>query len=89
MTVVTLRGFAAGETVNVYPFAIGELWARQMGQMPTSAPTATGAASAGGVYAPDLPDNIEFLAFGVTSKVTKQVLNAVTQGGSVPLVPAV
>lgn len=89
MTVVTLRGFAAGETVNVYPFAKGELWTRQMGQTPPGAPTATGAASATGVYAPDLPDNIEFLAFGLTSKVTKQVLNAVTQSGSIPLVPAV
>lgn len=89
MTVVTLRGFAPGETVNVYPFAVGELWTRQMGQAPPGAPFATGAASAAGTYAPDLPDRIEFLAYGVTSKVTKQVLNAVTEGGSVPLVPAV
>jgi hypothetical protein len=89
MTVVALKGFAAGETVNVYPFAIGELWARQMQQTPPGTPTATGAASAGGAYSPDLPDNLEFLALGVTSRRTKQVLNAVTIGGSVPWAPAV
>lgn len=89
MTVVTLKGFAGGETVNVYPWATGQLFARQYGQTPPGAPTATGAASATGVYAPDLPDNIEFLALGVTSRITKQVLNAVTQGGSVPWAPAV
>jgi hypothetical protein len=89
MTVVTLKGFAGGETVNVYPFAVGELWARQMAQTPPSAPTATGAASATGVYAPDLPDNLEFLALGVTSRRTKHVVNAVTIGGSVPWAPAV
>lgn len=88
MTVVTLRGFTPGETVNVYPFARAEPFARQLGQMPPGAPTATGAASTGGVYAPDLADNIEYLAFGVTSKVAKQVVNAVTQGGSVPWAPA-
>lgn len=88
MTVVTLRGFAGGETVNVYPWARGELFARQMQQTPPGVPTATGAASATGVYAPDLPDNIEFLAMGMTSKTTKHVLNAVTVGGSVPWAPA-
>ena len=89
MTVVTLRGFAGGETVNVYPFMKAEPFIRQYGQTPPGAPTATGAASATGVYAPDLPDNTEYLAFGLTSKVSKQVVNAVTQGGSVPWAPAV
>lgn len=88
MTVVTLRGFAGGETVNVYPFAIGELFARQMSQTPPGVPAATGAADAGGTYAPNLPDNVEFLAYGLTSKRSKHVVNAVTQGGSVPWAPA-
>jgi hypothetical protein len=89
MTVVTLRGFTPAETVFIYPFAVGELWARQMGQPPRGAPVANGVADANGTYSPDLPDNIEYLAYGATSKKTSQVMNAVTQGGSVPLVPAV
>lgn len=89
MTVVTLRGFTGGETVNVYPFAKAEMFLRQYGETPPGAPTATGAASATGVYAPDLPDNTEYLALGVTSRRTRQVLNAVTVGGSVPWAPAV
>lgn len=89
MTVVTLKGFAPGETVNVYPFAKAQPFLRQYGQTPPGAPTATGAASATGVYAPDLPDNTEFLALGVTSRITKHVVNAVTQGGSAPWAPAV
>lgn len=89
MTVVTLKGFADGETVNVYPFAIGELFIRQQGELPPGPQTATGVASATGVFSPDLPDNIEFLAYGLTSKRSKHVVNAVTQGGSVPWAPAV
>jgi hypothetical protein len=86
---VTLKGFTPAETVNAYPFAVGELWARQMSQTPPGAAAATGVVTATGTVDLDLPDNIEFLAYGLTSKRTKQVVNAVTQGGSAPWAPAV
>jgi hypothetical protein len=88
MTVVTLTGFTPLENVMVFPWRIGEVWVRQMGQTPPSTPTAMGGASATGVYAPNLPDNQEFLAFGLTSRISKQVVIAATQGGSAPWAPA-